>query len=116
MAMAGNQRSVRSVRQTANRTTGASGAWWFTSTSGECGLPASIADGSRHGFTTRGNGMLIRLQLSSEHVSWLENVRKIPSELAAEMGVVTKDGNLAFGYVRNGLLSFLKVRKEVAGS
>jgi twinkle protein len=60
--------------------------------------------------------MLQRLRLSSEHASWLENVRKIPSELAAEMGVVTKGEHLAFGYVRNGLLSFLKVRKEVAGS
>jgi len=56
--------------------------------------------------------MSATIQPTSEHVSWLENARKIPSDLAAEMGLGTKGEHLAFGYVRNGLLSFLKVRKE----
>jgi twinkle protein len=55
--------------------------------------------------------MLTKLQLSSAHASWLEELRKIPSELAAEMGVVSKGGNLAFEYRRNGVLSYLKFRK-----
>lgn len=54
--------------------------------------------------------MLAKLQLSDEHAKWLEAVRKIPCETAAEMGVVSKGDNLAFEYRQNGVLSFLKVR------
>jgi twinkle protein len=57
--------------------------------------------------------MLARLQLSSEHASWFEEKRKIPCELAAAMNVLSKDGNLAFAYIRNGELSYLKIRKDV---
>lgn len=60
--------------------------------------------------------MLARLQLSIEHAKWLEAVRKIPCEVAAEMGVVSKGSNLAFEYRRNGVGSFLKVRREAEGT
>lgn len=54
--------------------------------------------------------MLAKLQLSIEHAKWLEAVRKIPCELAAEMGVVSKGDSLAFEFRQNGVVSFLKVR------
>jgi twinkle protein len=57
--------------------------------------------------------MLAKLQLSIEHAKWLEAVRKIPCELAAEMGVVSRGENLAFEYRQNGISSFLKVRREI---
>ena len=53
-----------------------------------------------------------KLQLSDEHARWLEDERKIPCELAAEMGVVSKGPNLAFEYRQNGAVSFIKVRQE----
>jgi twinkle protein len=52
------------------------------------------------------------LQLSEAHARWLEDKRKIPCELAAQY-VVSKGGNPAFLYVRNGQLSYLKIRKDV---
>jgi twinkle protein len=113
MAMAGNQRSARSVRQTAKHTTGASDAWWFTSTAAVSASPAFTADGSKHGFMMKGNGMLARHQLSDEHAQWLEAERKIPSELAANLGVVSRGENLAFEYRQNGVVSFAKIRREV---
>lgn len=58
--------------------------------------------------------MLARLQLSLEHARWLEAVRKIPCEIAAEMGVVSKGENIAFEFRQNGVASFLKVRREIA--
>jgi twinkle protein len=58
--------------------------------------------------------MLEKLHLSLEHAKWLEAVRKIPCEIAAEMGVVSKGEHLAFEYRKNGELSFLKVRREIA--
>ena len=57
--------------------------------------------------------MLAKLQLSIEHAKWLEAVRKIPCEMAAEMGVVSRGENLAFEYRQNGISSFLKVRREM---
>lgn len=57
-----------------------------------------------------------RLELSLEHASWLEGVRKIPCELAAEMGVVSKGGNIAFEYRRNGQCLSRKIRKEIVAS
>jgi twinkle protein len=62
---------------------------------------------------TKGNSMLAKLQLSIEHAEWLEQVRKIPCETAAEMGVVSKGQILAFEYRQNGVSSYLKARKEV---
>src|SRR5262245_33276203 len=56
---------------------------------------------------------MTKLQLSNEHARWLEDVRKIPCEIAAEMVVVSKGENLAFEYRQNGVLSFIKIRKEV---
>jgi twinkle protein len=53
--------------------------------------------------------MAEKLQLSEAHARWLEEKRKIPCEIAAAMGVVSKGGHLAFGYHP----SFLKIRKEV---
>jgi twinkle protein len=75
--------------------------------------PAFTVAGSRPAFTTKEHGMLSKLPLSIEHAAWLETERKIRSELAAEMGVVSKGKNLAFEYRRNGAPVFLKVRKEM---
>lgn len=58
--------------------------------------------------------MLAKLQLSDEHATWLDDVRKISCELAAEMGVVSKGESLAFEYRQNSAASFVKVRKEVS--
>ena len=54
--------------------------------------------------------MLAKLQLSDEHATWLEEVRKVPSEIAAESGVVSKGANLAFEYRQNGVPMFIKIR------
>jgi twinkle protein len=56
--------------------------------------------------------MLAKLQLSIEHAKWLEAVRKIPCEVAAEMGVVSKGSNIAFEFRQKGVPSFIKVRQE----
>lgn len=57
--------------------------------------------------------MLAKLQLSLEHAKWLEAVRKIPCEVAAEMGVVSKGESIAFEFRQNGVPSFIKVRREI---
>ena len=57
--------------------------------------------------------MLAKLQLSIEHAKWLEAVRKIPCEIAAEMGVVSKGDNIAFEFRQHGVASFVKVRREI---
>jgi twinkle protein len=57
--------------------------------------------------------MLGNLELSIEHARWLETERKIPPEIAVQHGVVTSNGNLAFEYRLNGVLSFRKIRKEI---
>src|SRR4051794_37279115 len=63
----------------------------------------------------RGNGMLDKPRLSDAHARWLEDARKIPCELAAELGVVSKGENIAFEFRRmNGAASFLKVRRAMA--
>lgn len=54
------------------------------------------------------------LHLSIEHSNWLEGSRKIPCEVAANAGLVSKGKDLAFTYARNGAPSFLKVRREMA--
>ena len=56
------------------------------------------------------------LTLSVDHARWLEDVRKIPCELAAEMGVVSKGPNLGFEYRRNGVFLFRKFRMERNGA
>ena len=59
--------------------------------------------------------MLDKPQLSEVHARWLEDARKIPSELAAELGVVSKGENIAFEFRRvKGTVSFLKVRRAIA--
>jgi len=55
-----------------------------------------------------------KITLSPEHAEWLEAERKIPCELAAEMGVVSKGRNLAFQYRRDCVPLFSKVRQEIA--
>ena len=57
--------------------------------------------------------MLAKLQLSIEHAKWLEAVRKIPCEIAAEMGVVSKGENIAFEFRQSGVPSFIKIRREL---
>lgn len=57
--------------------------------------------------------MLEKLQLSLEHSTWLEGVRKIPCEIAAEHGVVSRGQHLAFEYRQNGVALFRKVRQEI---
>jgi len=54
--------------------------------------------------------MLAKLQLSNDHATWLEAARKIPCEVAAENGVISRGSNIGFQYVKNGELSFLKIR------
>lgn len=54
--------------------------------------------------------MLQRLELSHEHAQWLEDVRKIPCELAAEIGIVSKGKSLAFEFRKNGVCLFHKIR------
>jgi twinkle protein len=54
--------------------------------------------------------MTEKLTLSDAHAQWLEDVRNIPCELAAEMGVVSKGPNIGFEYRQNGKVSFLKLR------
>lgn len=56
--------------------------------------------------------MLARLELSSTHADWLETQRKIPCEIAADMGFVSRGNDLAFEYKTNGVLSFRKIRKQ----
>src|SRR5262245_10589482 len=112
---AGNRRPARSAPQRASRTTDASAASRFTSTSVVFASPVFTAAGSKPGFTTKGKSMLERLRLSIEHSEWLEAERRIPCELATEMGLVTtRDGNLAFEYRRGGAVMFRKVRRETA--
>lgn len=55
----------------------------------------------------------IRLELSDRHARWLEEVRKIPCELAAELGIVSKGPHLAFEYRRQGTLLFRQIRREL---
>lgn len=79
------------------------------------GFIASIADGQKQDFTMKGNeAMLAKLELNNTHAEWLEDVRKIPSEIAAEMGCVSRGSDLAFEYRVNGALLFRKIRKITA--
>ena len=52
--------------------------------------------------------MLAKLQLSIEHAKWLEAVRKIPCEMAAEMGVVSRGENLAFEFDDKAIVPSIK--------
>ena len=54
----------------------------------------------------------VKLELSEEHARWLETERKIPCELAAEMGIVSQGRNLVFEYLRKGELLWRQVRYE----
>jgi twinkle protein len=77
----------------------------------EFGSPASTALGLRPGFTMKVNGMLAKLQLSSDHAEWLEAERSICRE-TAQVGVVSRMDDMAFDYQKGGQTVFLKVRKE----
>lgn len=57
--------------------------------------------------------MLARLDLSQQHAEWLEDARKIPCEIAAEIGFVSRGNDLAFEFRRNGALQFRKIRKAI---
>jgi hypothetical protein len=50
-------------------------------------------------------------ELSERHARWLEEQRRIPCELAAQMGVTSNGDEIAFPYYRNGVLSYRKLRK-----
>ena len=52
------------------------------------------------------------LRLEEKTVDWLENERNISAEIAARCGVVTMNGWPAFEYRRNGLLQYVKARKQ----
>jgi twinkle protein len=54
----------------------------------------------------------LKLELSEEHARWLEAERKIPCELAAEMGIVSQGKDLAFEYRRKGQLLWRQLRIE----
>lgn len=55
-------------------------------------------------------GAPVRLELSEEHARWLEAERLIPSELAAELGIVSSGRSIVFEYRRNGELLWLQRR------
>lgn len=54
------------------------------------------------------------LTLALQHATWLENVRGIPCEIAAEHVVSMGDNAIAFEYRRNGACLFRKVRREMS--
>lgn len=56
--------------------------------------------------------MLAKLELSTAHAEWLEEKRKIPCEIAAKTGIVSRGSDLAFEFSKNGALQFRKIRKE----
>lgn len=56
--------------------------------------------------------MLQKLSLNVTHAAKLEDERKIPSELASEMGVVSMGPNLAFEFRRNGVCIYRQVKRE----
>ena len=61
----------------------------------------------------KGNtSMDLKLNLSVEHASVLEERRCIPSELASEMGVVSRGTNLAFEFRKNGVCLYRQVKRE----
>lgn len=74
------------------------------------GCIASIADGPKQDFTMKAKSMLQRLELNAADAEWLEEVRKIPCEIAAELGFVSTKNGLAFEYRKNGLKVFHKIR------
>ena len=49
-------------------------------------------------------------QLDIAHAEWLEDVRKIPVEVASEAGVISKRGAIGFVYRKNGQPQFAKFR------
>ena len=55
---------------------------------------------------------MVELELSEQHARYLEDKRKIPCELAAQMGIVSKGENIAFEYRRNGKLLWRQIRIE----
>lgn len=57
--------------------------------------------------------MLARLELSQPHAEWLETTRKVPCEIAAEIGIVSRGTDLAFEYRKSGGSVFRKIRKNV---
>lgn len=63
---------------------------------------------------TKVTGMLnkVELELSEEHAHWLEDARKIPCELAVEMGIRSRGKNLVFEYRSKGHLLWRQVRIE----
>jgi twinkle protein len=73
-------------------------------------LHAFTATGSKRGFTTKEKLMPARLELSAEHAHWLEEVRNIPSEIAAQTGVTSRGTDLVFEYRRNGVCAYQKFR------
>jgi len=57
--------------------------------------------------------MLAKLELSATHAEWLETTRRIPCEIAADMGAVSRGNNLAFEFQdKTGALLFRKIRRE----
>lgn len=56
--------------------------------------------------------MLDRLALSIAHSRYLEEERKIPCEIAAEMGVVSRGPNIAFEFRKNGVCIYRQVKRE----
>jgi twinkle protein len=73
---------------------------------------ASTAVSPTPNFLMKESPMLQKLNLNPEHATWLEEARKIPSELAAEIGFVSRGRNIAFEYRKNGTTMFRKVRCE----
>src|SRR5262245_35472135 len=59
--------------------------------------------------------MTRKQELSEKHAAWLEDERAIPSEIAAEKGVVSLGTSLGLSYIRNGECVFRKLRTRKAG-
>ena len=59
--------------------------------------------------------MLGTVHLSETHARHMEEVRKIPSELAARFGVVSMGPNMAFEFRRSGACMYRQVKHEMRG-
>lgn len=57
--------------------------------------------------------MLAKLELSSAHAEWLDIDRRIPREIATEIGFVSRGNDLAFETKLNGALQYRKIRKTI---
>lgn len=73
----------------------------------------SIAGGIRPASSMKANGMATgsgRYELSNEHAALLEDKRKIPAEIASQLGIVSNGNAIGFTYRQTGVLKWTKWR------